>query len=191
MLDPILGCRVDRRSSFGGSPLPLSSNLSLASSTASKLIIRDRSVTSVDSPARWRYRLYFLGDEPVHRSPLKAIGHFCTLRLSAGDASSMSGRGHVIRLRSTERATLITATVCVRARSATCSLSQYRRSSPALRDTSGRKTKKNTKNMRAIAKFVAADFFWRSSPCRFGDGYRRPAARQRIAAKSLSGIGHD
>jgi hypothetical protein len=53
-----------------------------------------------------------------------------------------------------EQVCLAAIVVCVRTRSETRSLRSIRR--PKLR---GRKTKKKTKNVRAIAKFVPMDFF--------------------------------
>jgi hypothetical protein len=75
----------------------------------------------------------------------------------AGDASLMSGSGQA-RFRSTERAAL---KPCVCPRSATCSLSQIQAFVARAERHFGRKTKIKTKkkNMRAIAKFVATDFF--------------------------------
>jgi hypothetical protein len=83
------------------SPLRLSSNLILATSSASNFMILDRSIESVDSLASLRYRSIF--SRLMNLSTAASYGHrtFNRLRLLEVAASSMSGTGHFTRLRFT------------------------------------------------------------------------------------------
>jgi hypothetical protein len=83
MFDPILGCRINRPSSFGGVASAPQFQLELGLFLGQHF----HNLGSLGSIRRFADELaispnIFSADKAVHRSLLKAIGHFKTLRLS-------------------------------------------------------------------------------------------------------------
>jgi hypothetical protein len=158
MFDPILGCRIDRRSFFGRVASAPQFQLELGLFLGQQF----HNLGPLGSIRRFADELaispnIFSADKAVHRSPLKAIGHLKRCAFLAGDASSMSGSGQVTRLRSTERASLITATASASEPARQLALEgRYGRSSPA---ASGRKTKKKTKKNACNREIRRREFF--------------------------------